>query len=90
MTSKTHTQSRFDKINFLLRPQKTNPSSTKAVQQLLRLPRTRNTTAQSWGNMGTENQIYLKFHQNILQQDIRIPLKDSQRTQDNVLSLHKM
>lgn len=30
-----HTQSRFDKISFLLRPQKTTHSSTDAIQQLL-------------------------------------------------------
>lgn len=35
MKSKIDTQSRLDKINFLLRPKKINPFSTEAIQQLL-------------------------------------------------------
>lgn len=58
MKSKTHTQGKFDKINFLLRPQKTTRSSTDAIQQLLDIVQSaqdKNTTAQSMRNAGTEN-----------------------------------
>lgn len=90
MKSKIHTQSRLDKINFLLRPKKINPFSTEAIQQSLDITH----TAQDKKYHSTKHKPntfkgspkytatryynpFRRFTENLVRQD-------------NVLNLHKM